>query len=162
MRLSKRRFPIPLIIGLTLLVLAVFVALPAWRTHATQTHITEALKVADGAKLVVMEAATTRGGLERLTADDLAYNGDTARARYVARITVGAGGHITVATRDTGAAPDPVLELVPVEAASAQGPSPIAWRCVVVRGDTRAMPEDCRSQPTEAVGGPVPAASRGQ
>jgi len=157
----KNALLIRAVVSLAVTVAVAAIAVPAWRTHTVQSHITEALKAADGAKLVVMEAATTRGGLDRLTASDLVYNGDTANSPYVSRITLSAGGRIRVATRNTGASPDPVFELVPAEAASAQGPAPIAWGCVVVSGGADAMPEDCRAAPAEAAGGPVPAASVG-
>lgn len=133
-------------IGIVIVVVAVvaLLAVPAWRNHTVRIHVTAALKAADGAKLVVMEAATTRGGLDHLDVADLAYNGNTTDP-YVAGVAINAAGHITVTTRNTGASHDPVLELVPGEAASAQGPAPIMWTCLVVGGDADAAPEDCHA-----------------
>jgi type IV pilus assembly protein PilA len=159
--MSVRKVGVVINTLLAIAILAVIITLaePAWRTHTTRTHITQALKAADGAKLVVMEAATTRGGLDRMNSADLVYDGGNSSNPYVASLSIDVSGHIKVATRNTGASPDPVLELVPAEAASAQKPAPIAWSCVVVRGKADAVPDDCRAAPSEAPGTPVPAAS---
>ena len=142
---ARKQSPaIAALVALSIVVVIAVLAVPAWRTHITRAHVTAALKAADGAKLVVMEAATTRGGLDHLDAADLAYNGNTTDP-YVAGVTINAVGHITVTTRNTGASHDPVLELVPGEAASAQGPAPIMWTCLVVGGDADAAPEDCHA-----------------
>lgn len=145
------------IVLIALLVLAAVVAIPAWHQHQIRGHVSDALKVADTAKLVVMESATVHGGLARIEASDLAYNANATASPYVAKITISADGKIQLATKGTGATPDPVLQLTPSERAGDTAAAPIQWRCQVVAGDPNLVPEDCRTVAPAATTSSAPA-----
>lgn len=147
---AARNKPIIIVIVLiVVLVLAAVVAVPAWRNHQIRGHVADALKVADTAKLVVMESATVHGGLAHIESSDLAYNAKSTASEYIALITISADGRIHLATQRTGASPDLVLVLTPSEHAADQVATPIQWNCQVVAGDPDLAPDDCRtSAPT--------------
>lgn len=125
------------------LLLIALIALPMWRNHETQAHVAEALQSADAAKLVVMEAATIGGGLTNIRASALPEMPPTATNGYVRSIHIADGGRVTVATQYTGATPDPVLVLIPANAADA--PSVISWTCTLAAGEASAVPSSCRA-----------------
>ena len=82
---------VPLMISLALLaVVAVIatIAIPAWRNHRVSEHLDEALRAGEAAKLVVMEAATVRGGLNRLQSGDLNFNAASSLNSYTAKIDI--------------------------------------------------------------------------
>lgn len=141
-----------IVLVLAVLAIVAALAIPAYYNHVIRGRVSQALKVADAAKLVVLESATTRGGVARITAEDAQFNAAAVKDPYVASVTVGDGGRITVITRDTGSSPDPVLLLTPIEAPSAQKPGPITWACSVLTGDSRMAPRECTAlPPTPAV-----------
>ena len=147
MNAARKKPAIIVIVLIALLVLVAVVAVPAWRDHQIRGHVAEAIKVADTAKLVVMESATVHGGLAHIDASDLTYNAKATASEYIAQITIGADGSIRLATKDTGASPDPVVLLIPSEHAADNGASPIQWSCQLVAGDPNLVPEDCRTVP---------------
>src|SRR5579859_3124119 len=109
---------VPLLVSLGVLaVLAVIAALaiPAWRHHQVDERLDQALQAGEAAKLVVMEATTVRGGLNRLKAGDLNFNATSSLNAYTAKIDVSESGRITITTKDTGATPDPVFLLTPLD-----------------------------------------------
>lgn len=128
---------ITIFVIIAILAVAAAVGVPAWQTHRINGHVSEALKAADAAKLVVMEAATTSGGLARIRHDDLGYNAQATANPYVASVVIADEGKITLTTRNTGASPDPVLQLIP-------GGSPITWHCSILAGAPRMAPAECR------------------
>ncbi len=74
------------------------------------------LDQADGAaKLVVMEAATKRGGLAKLKLGDLTYNTQATSSAYTARVDISESGRITIVTEDAGASSDPAFLLTPLD-----------------------------------------------
>ena len=119
------------------------VAVPSWRDHKIADHSKEALSAGDAAKLVVMEAETMRGGLANLHPGDLKYNAASTLGPYVAKVDVSESGRITVTTKDTGASPDPVFLLTPMESSKGTGPTQLVWSCDIVSGDTRYKPDTC-------------------
>lgn len=145
--MPARRNAIVTAVVLAILLAAAAITVPAWRTHLVRTRVADALKAADGAKLVVMEAALTAGGLGKLGQGNLEYDTSKATGPYVAGLALDPYGRITVSTRNTGAKPDPVLQLVPAEAQNAQGAGLVAWSCMVVSGDAAAVPDDCHAAP---------------
>lgn len=62
-------------------------------------------------------------------------------AEYLSRVAVADGGLITVTTQDTGANPDPVFVLVPVESRNGD----VVWSCQVFQGDPALVPSSCRN-----------------
>ncbi len=142
-------------------VVAVLIALivPIWRGHGTREHIADALKGTDAMKLVVMEAATVRGGLAQIRAADLQYDPKASTGDHVAKVEIADGGLITLTTRDTGASPDPVIMLIPSEG-SDKASAGISWTCQVVLGDASLAPPDCQGHglvPAAPASAPPPA-----
>lgn len=127
---------------LALIVVVVAVAIPAWQRHRVQQHVAEAMDSVAGAKLAVMETATVKGGLAGIVGSDVKYQAQPGRTVYAGTVTIGDAGVITLATRQTGAATDPVLKLVPTEAPGSAGD--IDWACSVVSGSADDVPSSCR------------------
>nr|WP_199046045.1 pilin [Dyella sp. ASV24] len=155
---------VPLMISLAVLaVLAVIaaIAIPAARNHRISERLDEALKAGEAAKLVVMEAITVRGGLNRLQPSDLAFNAASSLNAYTAKIDISESGRITITTKDTGAAPDPVFLLTPLDNSAAGGSAPLTWSCDIIAGNSQWMPAACTrpiaQAPTPAI--PAPATS---
>lgn len=151
----------PLMISLALLaVIAVIatIAIPGWRNHRIAGHLDEALRAGEPAKLVVMEAATVRGGLNRLQPGDLNFNAASAQNAYTSKIDISESGRITIATRDTGATPDPVFLLTPIDGSASGGNPTLSWSCDIISGSGQWMPERCtRPAMTAPVNAPSPA-----
>ena len=137
---------VPLMVSLGVLaVLAVIAALaiPAWRNHQVNERLDQALQAGEAAKLVVMEATTVRGGLNRLRAGDLNFNATSSLNAYTAKIDVSESGRITITTKDTGATPDPVFLLTPMDNAANGGDATLSWSCDIIAGNGQWMPPRC-------------------
>ncbi|WP_426689789.1 pilin [Rhodanobacter ginsengiterrae] len=145
-----------LVILAILAVVAAF-AFPAWHARVAREHIEEAIKAADAPKLVVMEAATTHGGLAHVSKDDLAYNPGSAN-EYVEKLEVGDGGRITLTTRNTGIEPAPVLVFLPEEPGKDDAGRPISWSCTMVVGAQSSAPPACAGAVQAPKAVPLPAA----
>ena len=133
------------LIALAVVAAATAVSMPLWHGYGARQHIAEALKDADAMKVVVLEAATVRGGLAEVRATDLHYNPGASVGTYVASAEIADGGLITLHTRDTGISPDPVLMLIPREKNGTEG-AEITWTCQLVLRNTPLSPPDCQSQ----------------
>lgn len=157
----------PLIVSLAVLaVLAIIatLAIPAWRNHRIADHLDQALRAGEAAKLVVMEATTVRGGLNRLKPGDLAFNAASSLNDYTAGIDVSESGRITIATKNTGASPDPVFLLTPLDNSANGGNAPLTWSCDLIAGNSQWMPARCTrpALPTPSVApAPAPASTTG-
>ena len=147
------------IVTILILVVVAVIAIPAWRNHQTGSHIADALKATDAAKLVVMESASVHGGLAHIQAGELSYSPTATASPYVANITIAADGRITLTTRNTGATPDPVLLLSPAENAGDNNAAPISWNCSVVVGDPGLVPPNCRTLTPAAAASIAPASA---
>jgi|GEM_PF-2275834 len=121
------------------------VTIPLWHGYGARQHIAEALRDANAMKVVVLEAATVRGGLAEVRSTDLHYNPGASVGTYVASAEIADGGLITLQTRDTGMNPDPVLILIPREKDGKQG-AEITWSCKLILGSTPLSPPDCQNQ----------------
>lgn len=128
---------------LALVVVVIAVAIPAWQRHRVQQHVLEAMDSLAGAKLAVMETATVKGGLAGIAGSGVKYQAQPGRTIYLGTVTIGDAGVITLATRQTGAAIDPVLKLVPTEAPGSAGD--IDWTCTVISGSPDTVPSSCRT-----------------
>ncbi|WP_426271140.1 hypothetical protein ACN9MB_06250 [Dyella kyungheensis] len=136
----------PIMIGLALLAIVAVVAtiaIPTWRNHRVSQHLDEALQSGEAAKLVVMEAATVRGGLSQLKPGDLSFNAASSLNAYTSKIDVSETGRITIATQNTGAEPDPVFLLTPLDNSATGGNAPLVWSCDIIAGATEWMPPRC-------------------
>lgn len=151
MRIDRGISVVTVLVLVAILAVIAALAIPAWRGHVVNQHLGEALKGADAAKLVVMEAVTMRGGLAKLHPNDLSYNTKVGDNPYLASIKVSNSGRITVVTQNTGAEPDPTFLLTPLET-SAAGQPPLSWSCDIVAGDARQKPATC-TRPAELPAG---------
>lgn len=142
MQTSRGISLVTILVVLAILVVVAAFAIPAWHDRVARDHIEEAMKATDAPKLVVMEAATTKGGLAHVTLSDLAYNAGPP-SDYVDKIELADGGRITLTTRNTGIKPDPVLVLLPVEPAADNPSRTISWTCTMVVGNQSAAPGAC-------------------
>jgi|KBSMisStandDraft_5_1062788.scaffolds.fasta_scaffold940966_1 type IV pilus assembly protein PilA len=147
-----------LVVVAILAVVAAF-AIPGWRNHQIAVRTDQALRSGDAAKLVVMEAVTTRGGLINLRPGDLSYNAASTSGPYVSKIDISQSGRITIVTKNTGSTPDPTFLLTPIEPASnAGGGAPLGWNCDIIEGSDQAKPASCTRQsgaPTTTVAHPA-------
>lgn len=151
MQLNRGISLITILVVLAILAVVAAFAIPAWHDRVARDHIEEAMKAVDAPKLVVMEAATTHGGLAHVSKSDLAYNAG-APNDYVSKLELGEGGKITLTTRNTGLQPDPVLVFLPEETGK-DATRPINWSCTMVVGTQSAAPRECagaRLSPTSA------------
>jgi type IV pilus assembly protein PilA len=153
---------VPLMVSLAVLaVVAVIatIAIPAWRNHRVSERLDESLRAGEAAKLVVMEAATVRGGLNRLKAGDLNFNAASSLNAYTAKIDISESGRITIATKDTGATPDPVFLLTPLDNSANGGGATLSWSCDIIAGNSQWMPPRCTRPGTPASSSPAPSSS---
>ncbi|HEY9131811.1 MAG TPA: pilin [Dyella sp.] len=168
MRIHRGISVVTVLVAVAILAVIAAFAIPAWRGHVVNQHLGEALKGADAAKLVVMEAVTMRGGLAKLHPNDLIYNTKVGDNPYLASVKVSDSGRITVVTQNTGAEPEPTFLLTPLETiASGQA---LSWSCDIVAGDARQKPATCvrpeklpadtRASVAAPASSPAPAASR--
>jgi type IV pilus assembly protein PilA len=143
MRASKGISLVTLLVVIAILVVVAAFAIPAWRNHQIAARTDQALRAGDAAKLVVMEAVTTRGGLIHLQPGDLSYNAAAASNPYVSKIDISQSGRITIATKDTGSSPDPTFLLTPIEASGNQTGAPLNWSCDIIAGNAQVKPASC-------------------
>jgi type IV pilus assembly protein PilA len=154
MRAQKGKSTTLVAVLLAVVIVGGLIAYYASSRHQTTDRLNQALSVADGAKLVVAEAATLNHGLAGLRQEDLKFNANSAQSPYVKDISISATGRITISTQDTGAHPDPTFLLTPIQSSPDQ--SNLAWNCDVIVGDDSAKPASCR-RTAPAPGGSVPA-----
>jgi len=143
MRASKGISLVTVLVIIAVLAVIAAFAVPAWRNHQVAARTDMALKAGDAAKLVVMEAVTTRGGLINLRPGDLSYNTASVTGPYVSKIDISQSGRITIVTKDTGSSPDPTFLLTPIEANSKQGGAPLSWSCDIIAGNAQVKPTSC-------------------
>jgi type IV pilus assembly protein PilA len=135
-----------LLIVVAIIAVIILILVPMYRAHKIRQHVATAVQATSAAKLVVMEAATVRGGLDKLKAGDLTYNPRSLTSPYVSKVSIANGGVITLNTQDTGSTPDLVLLLTPTTQTDQNRTSPIAWTCAVLTGDINLAPAHCQNE----------------
>ncbi|QNK02199.1 hypothetical protein [Dyella telluris] len=134
-----------LLIAMMSVMVLIAVIVPIWRTLGTRQHIADAVLDASALKVVVLEAATVRGGLAEVRSNDLHYNPKASIGTYVASAEIADGGLITLHTRNTGTSPDPILMLIPSERNGKEG-AEITWTCKMMQNAYALSPPDCLKQ----------------
>lgn len=134
---------IELMIVVAIIGILAAVALPAYQDYTIRTKVSEGMLQASAAKLAVAESASSLGSLASVTAANSGYSftaGTQANA-YVATVAIADGGVITVTTKNTGAAIQPVFTLTPSQATVNDQ---IQWACANTAGEDKHMPASCR------------------
>ena len=137
---------IELMIVIAIVAILVAIALPAYQNYTIRAKVTEGLAQAAAAKTAVAEtAASCATGLPGVGGAGAGclhgYTFPAAGTTYVASIAVAVGGVITVTTRATGAAANPVLRLTPTQTTVSD---PVTWVCTTTAGLPIHVPASCR------------------
>jgi type IV pilus assembly protein PilA len=133
---------IELMIVVAIIGILAAIALPAYQDYTIRSKVSEALVMADGAKVAVAETAAGQGGLANVTAVNTGYTFTAGATNYVQSVTItDATGVITVTTKNTGAAVAPVIALTPTQVAADQ---PLNWTCTETAGLAKYVPATCR------------------
>ena len=135
---------IELMIVIAIIGILAAIALPAYQDYTIRTKVTESLGIASAAKLAVAETASSMGGLANVTVANSGFSFTANSTPYVASIAITpATGVITITTRATGAATNPVMTLTPTAGATAD--DPLTWRCATTAGLFKHVPAVCRN-----------------
>jgi type IV pilus assembly protein PilA len=121
---------------------------PSWETYRTRHRVADAIDSVASTKLAVLEDATIKRDVSKVSASDFQYREAMPASDYVSRVHVADGGVITLTTRNTGAVPDPVIVLIPTDAHGTNGD--LQWDCQVFIGDRSLAPAACQGRPPGA------------
>ncbi len=135
---------IELMIVIAIIGILAATALPAYQDYTIRAKVSEGISLAGAAKLAIAETAQADGVLVTGLTNAANPTGFlfTANATdYVASIVVSDGGLITVTTRATGAAAQPIITL---QGAQATLNDPITWVCATTAGLDKHVPTNCR------------------
>lgn len=136
---------IELMIVIAIVAILVAIALPAYQDYTIRAKVTEGVNMAAAAKLAVAETAAAQGGLANVTVANsgYAFTAGTQTNAYVASIAITpVTGVITVTTKNTGAATQPIIQLRPAQATVNDQ---LQWTCVRTAGENKHVPASCRA-----------------
>ena len=138
MRTQKGFTLIELMIVIAILGILMAIAIPAYGDYSIRARVGEGINMASGAKLAVGEYYLSEGAYPTTTV--AAGLDPTISTSFLASLSVGASGVITITTQNTGAlaGQDPVLNLTPTTATGG-----INWSCSTTTG-TQYVPSSCR------------------
>lgn len=128
---------IELMIVIAILAILLALAIPAYQDLSIRAKVSEGLYAAAPVKLAVSEALSSGR-----TPGPAEFNTVGLQTEYVDTIDIAndGTGQITVSTRNTGAATDPVFTMTPSTLASGS----VTWVCELSVGESTHLPASCR------------------
>jgi type IV pilus assembly protein PilA len=128
---------IELMIVIAILGVLLAIAVPAYQDYSIRAKVSEGFYAAAPAKIAISEALNAG----RVPSPD-DFDASGVQSEFVDSIAIATdgSGEITVTTRNTGAATDPVFTLVPNTASA----SAVSWSCQLTTGESTHVPASCR------------------
>lgn len=128
---------IELMIVVAIIGILAAIALPAYQDYTTRAQVTEALSLAQAARIGVTETFQSTGSFPTSNEAAGVPGANDISGPYVNSVTVGAGGAITVAYDGNETFS---IVLTPTDATGS-----VTWACTRTGGQDRWVPANCRT-----------------
>lgn len=137
---------IELMIVVAIIGILAAIALPAYQDYVARSQLSEALSLASGQKAAVAETWSNTGVAPTSNAEAGIADAAKITGKYVASVTVGAGGVITAKMKNAGVSQgvnDKELSLTPTFPTNAADGGSVVWKCEST-ADNKYVPTACR------------------
>ncbi len=137
---------IEILIAIAILGILLGIAVPSYHDYVIRTRVSEGVQMATAPQLLAADDFLRNGNFATVAAS---YNFPDNSADYVADIAIDpASGAISVTTRNTGAAVDPIIVFTPANTPMPGGPPGsttglLTWTCALAAGEARHVPRSC-------------------
>lgn len=140
-KLQKGFTLIELMIVVAIIGILSSIALPAYQDYTIRAKVSEGMAMSSEARIAIRIAAYTLQGLSNVTSANVGYDFPTP-TDYISDITISDGTQIiTITTRNTGAATNPIITLKPSQVNKDEV---INWVCERTAGMNKHVPANCR------------------